>query len=180
MAEHDLHTPEYLRQRIAYDPETGILTWLERPLSDFPSERIGKAWNTRQVGNPAFHQQSSHGYRTGRLGGKNYYAHRVIWMIVYGREPANVDHINGDGWDNRLCNLRECSHAENLRNMKRNKRNTSGVTGVKRAHSRWAVQIGKDKFGSYPTMGEAAAVRRQLEHERGYSAGHGQPKTVRR
>lgn len=34
-------------------------------------------------------------------------AHRVAWYLQTGRIPVKIYHINGDGHDNRLKNLRE-------------------------------------------------------------------------
>ena len=118
MAKNELHTLEYLRQRIACDPEKGTLTFLERPMSDFPSERIGRGWNSRCAGRPAFNQKAAHGYLTGRFGGVNYYAHRLIWWLTYGDQPEVIDHINGDGWDNRIANLRNGSHGQRPKNIR--------------------------------------------------------------
>ncbi|HAR45060.1 MAG TPA: endonuclease [Nitrospiraceae bacterium] len=62
---------------------------------------------------------------------KTIYMHRVI----LGAGPHEmVDHINGDGLDNRKANIRKCTHAENQRNI--HARNSicgfKGVTKVQR------------------------------------------------
>jgi len=56
------------------------------------------------------------------------YMHRFIMSAQKGVE---IDHINGDRLDNRKCNLRLCSHLENLKNQPTaRKNNTSGFKGV--------------------------------------------------
>jgi hypothetical protein len=67
------------------------------------------------------------------------YLHRVIMNAQKGQE---VDHINGDGLDNRKANLRICSHSENLRNQKVSRANKYGYRGVG-----WHKQ--KDRFRAY-------------------------------
>ena len=43
--------------------------------------------------------------------------HHMVWALAYGRWPSQIDHINGDKTDNRLCNLREVSASENNKNV---------------------------------------------------------------
>jgi hypothetical protein len=168
----DLPSPDYLRERLAYDSETGQLIW-----------RVNKnarpSWNSRWAGQPAF-TANTEGYRTGRLGGKQYLAHRVIWAIVNGQWPrGQLDHINGDRQDNRISNLRVVDNTENARNATISKGNTSGVTGVWRdtRRDRWCAEIKVNRrkiyLGSFTSLEEAAAARKQSEKDYGFHPNHG-------
>lgn len=52
----------------------------------------------------------------------------VLGLPVY--DSRITDHINGNGMDNRKCNLRICTHAENMRNRRKNKNSKSRFKGV--------------------------------------------------
>lgn len=52
-----------------------------------------------------------------------------------------VDHINGDGLDNRRANLRAATPAQNAANQRLSSRSTSGFKGVTRQGSRWRAYI---------------------------------------
>ena len=57
--------------------------------------------------------------------------HRVAWVLTYGYLPKQIDHINGDKTDNRLCNLREVTQSESDRNRILPWKNSShGLPGV--------------------------------------------------
>ena len=84
-----------------YDPETGELWWKER--------RSNRVDMSRRAGS-----QNGHGYWQVRYKGKVYYQHRLIWQMVHGYIPSEIDHIDQDKSNNKLGNLRECTHAENM------------------------------------------------------------------
>ena len=73
-----------------------------------------------------------------------------------------VDHINGDGLDNRRANLRRATHAQNQANQRRSLANRSGFKGVSfyQRHGQWqsVIQIGgrKRHLGYFPTPRDAA------------------------
>ncbi|WP_104719980.1 HNH endonuclease [Pseudomonas syringae group genomosp. 3] len=72
--------------------------------------------------------------------------HRLITACPEGKV---VDHINGDGMDNRRANLRICSQAENLRNRKIHSNNKCGIKGVSYDPSSsirpWRAKINVDR-----------------------------------
>ena len=92
------------------------------------------------------------------------YMHRVILKPPVGLES---DHLNGNGCDNRRCNLRSCTHSQNLRNSRKpahRRGNTcsskyKGVTWHKQA-GKWQAQIGgssdKPYLGMFDHEKEAA------------------------
>ena len=161
MASRALPSPEVLRQLLRYEPDTGKLFWLERPPSAFvgsakaTAEMQARRWNTRNSGKEAFTFVNAQGYMRGGIFGVLHLAHRVIWAIEHGSWPPNqIDHINGDGLDNRLANLRAATSSENCMNRKPPSTNTSGVKGVSwhRAHGVWHARIkvsGKNKHIGY-------------------------------
>lgn len=93
--------------------------------------------------------------------GRSVLMHRVITNAPPGME---VDHINGDGLDNRRSNLRLATHAQNLRNQRVCRDNRSGFKGVCWDKSRcaWKAQIrlgGKNSnIGRFATPEEAHAA----------------------
>lgn len=70
--------------------------------------------------------------------------HRVIAERMFGTGgDCAVDHINGDGLDNRRANLRQATAAQNNSNRSRNRNSSSGYKGVSWMESerRWRACI---------------------------------------
>ena len=118
-------TTEDLRRLLHYDPATGHFTWKVSPGPHTPSG--ARASNRTRY------------YISIKIGHRRYLAHRLAWLYVHGRWPVKyLDHIDGNGRNNRLSNLRECSHKENHQNVKTHKDNKSGLLGVT-----WDKQTGR-------------------------------------
>jgi hypothetical protein len=107
---------EGLKEALDYDPETGALAWRERPRAHFVARADWKQFNRRFAGKPAGANQRRCRQVRITLRGRVFqlYAHRVIFALIHGRWPIEVDHENGDRFDNRLTNLREAGQAQNM------------------------------------------------------------------
>ncbi len=69
--------------------------------------------------------------------------HQMVWVVVHGRLPSQIDHINGNPLDNRLENLREVSSSENMLNIvhrwQPNAR--TGLPGVYPCDERFGIKV---------------------------------------
>lgn len=179
MAKKPIISVETLRQLITYDPDTGALTWLPRPVELFVDERAWKIWTTKNVGKPALASNLA-GYRHGGIFRRCYLAHRVGFALYNGHWPTgDIDHINGARSDNRIINLRDVTHKENLRNQAMRDTNKSGANGVMwfAARKKWTAQItvdGKTKsLGYFVKFDEAVKARKAAEMAFGFHSNHG-------
>lgn len=130
-------TQEYLKSILNYDCETGIFTW-----------KINKS--ITKAGNIAGSIKKE-SYCVIKIHRKDYMAHRLAWLYVYGYFPTYIDHINGIRNDNKLSNLREVTSSQNSCNRKISIRNTSGVKGVTwhKQINKWQVVIGINGKNKY-------------------------------
>ena len=165
MASNPLPPIDFLRECVDYDPETGRFVWRERPLSHFREDHIGRTWNKRLAGLTAFTTVDRDGYLRGevlQLDGPRWRvrAHRAAFLLMTGRTPDLVDHINGRPDDNRWANLREADSLGNARNRRSKKGLPKGVfAGYKgRFEARIGYQDRKIYLGIYDTPGEAHAA----------------------
>lgn len=77
------------------------------------------------------------GYACRKENGKHLGMHRVIL-----KTKGFVDHINGNGLDNRRCNLRKTNHSRNAMNMKIHK--GKNYKGVSLDNGYWRTTIWKN------------------------------------
>jgi hypothetical protein len=137
-----------LREVLAYFPTTGRFRWRMRRTRGGKGEA-----GTDRPG----------GYRRIQIDGVFHYSHRLVWLYVHGKHPTGeIDHRNGNPADNRIANLRQCPHTENIWNAVR--RNISGTTGLTRRGCKWQARITVNgrryNLGSYDSRKEAAAAYR--------------------
>lgn len=153
-----------VRALLTYDPVTGLFKWRSGIPSYFKAGLLGRevncaTWNKRYAGKPAFTSIGGNGYLLGEILSRKYLAHRVAWALHTGEWPkAIVDHANGDPKDNRWCNLRLATKAQNGQNAKTPKHNRSGVKGVSRRQGRnsWRAQLRVD--GRYVFIGNSVCL----------------------
>lgn len=83
------------------------------------------------------------GYVHIKVFGVEYYAHRIIWQIIYGDDnmPPMVDHEDGVKHNNRLKNLRAATSGQNAANSKPRKDSGTGIKGVRFKNGKWLASI---------------------------------------
>ena len=155
---NDIITKERLRELLFYNPRTGVFIW---------------RMNTRRAGLEAGYLANSQGTKSRiiHIGDRWYKAHRLAWLYMTCVWPLNeIDHKDGDAWNNRWSNLREATHQQNRSNNRHYVTNKLGVLGVRRLPSgKYYAKIcsnGKNKYlGCYKTLEEARRVRRAAARE---------------
>tara|TARA_R110000737_G_C14409615_1_gene455728 strand:+ start:129 stop:632 length:504 start_codon:yes stop_codon:yes gene_type:complete len=91
-----------------YEPETGVIR-----------NKVSRSYAKQGARAGSLHKRS--GYRRLSVGGVNYLAHRVAWLLSHRSIPTDmqIDHINGVRDDNRIDNLRLATHQQNGFNRRR-------------------------------------------------------------
>jgi len=161
-------TQAELRERVNYDPDSGIMTLKRKPRKGGHTP-IGGVMGSKHKA----------GYLEVRLNNRAYLIHRLAWLYMYGEWPDNVDHINHDRTDNRLINLRSVARVDNQRNQKMKSNNSSGVTGVywMAGRGKWLSKIKvaykETNLGYHGNFFDAVCARKSAELLYGFHANHG-------
>jgi hypothetical protein len=143
-------TQEVLLENFRYDETTGNLYW-----------KVKRSYIT-DLSKPISAKDSSGYIRVcTKLSGKikNYGVHRLIWTMVYGVIPKNIDHIDGDRTNNKISNLREATHQQNMMNRKKRCDSKNTYKGTYRVKNSWIAEIWfmnkRYYLGSFKTDKEA-------------------------
>ena len=176
---------EEAAQLLSYDKETGELRYSEAPIELFATQAAWKRHSTFLAGKTAGSVLDNGVCRYLKIQyqRKHLQAHHVAWFIATGEHVQDgwfIDHINGDGLDNRMCNLRLVSMQENMRNKRLYRNKTIGIFGVlpmRGNRVRYDVYIGgeegQERVGIYEDFFEACCARKSAEIRHGYHANHG-------
>ena len=179
---------ELMRRLYRYDAKGGFIYACDRLPEDFYDTGKGSSfvsaagsaskYNKDRSGNLILNnrvktERSTCYYLNGSLSymgvSKKLFAHRVAFFLYHGHYPVwpnSVDHINHDGCDNRIVNLREVTAREQTMNTRLSKANTSGVKGVSflKDRGKWRASANIDgrkvNLGTFSNVNDAIAARK--------------------
>lgn len=103
-------------------------------------------------------------YRQIKVDGKIYREHQLIWFFFNFKMPKLVDHIDHDIHNNKITNLREVTHKENIRHGSGRQ---AGIFRHKNGKYLASIYVDcvRKHLGSFNTYGEALDRRKQAEKE---------------
>ena len=100
-------------------------------------------------------------------------------MHSNGDWPCEIDHIDGNGLNNKISNLRNVSRVENSKNQRKSTRNKSGVVGVcwDRTYNKWKASIRVNgvlhHVGQFKSLFDAVCASKQSELKYDFHRNHG-------
>lgn len=98
--------------------------------------RIKSKWNnpipSQNVGVRSFEMNGDPNGWTLRFKNNEYKVHRIIWTLTHGEiDPClEIDHLDGNPFNNRIDNLRLKAHKDNMRNQRLHSNSTTGYSGI--------------------------------------------------
>lgn len=152
-------TPEQAREHFMYDPLTGIF------------ERRDSSRKRRAHTGTLNHRKDT-SYVVLCVDQKKFYGHRIAWLIAVGPIPPGmvIDHIDGDGTNNRLSNLRAVSKVINQRNRRRpHNGSVTDVAGVTPHRGGFSVSLPAGYAGWTKDFFEACCIRKSGEARLGFT-----------
>lgn len=153
MAETVIHSDEVvalLRDKYSYDEVEGVIT-------------------ERKTGQPANITVTRTGYGLIRpqFNGKRVrlLVHRLAWLLHYGDQPTELDHIDRDKTNNRINNLRVTSRRNNNFNQGVRSDSKSGVKNItwNSQKSKWQLYKDRTHYGFFSTVNAAVEAKEALK-----------------
>lgn len=168
---HTKLTREHLLEIFTYDRNAGKVFW-KKPTG-----------NRVKPGRAAGNKCRFHGneYIQVRVQRTNFLMHRLIWFLEYGEFPkGQIDHIDGNGLNNKIENLRDVTVQEQAKNLSRRMTNSSGITGVtwNKNLRAWVAQISVNNQAIYighfkdDSFEQAVKARKDAEIKFGFHKNH--------
>lgn len=161
-------TQGYLKTILHYCRETGIWTWLYSNGAATIGKRAGCLTHK--------------GYLVIRINGYGYEAQLLAYLYIEGKFPPDnheIDHIDKDVGNNKYCNYRLVTKAQNQWNAKLSSRSTTGIKGLTRAKDCYLARISINgirvtKRFSFDKQNEAITYLTSLRNQlHGEFANHG-------
>ena len=163
---------EVLKNRLDYDPSTGIFRWKQNMLN-----------NKIKKGDIAGSKKGNYSRRSGKsiylyigVNRKLYAANRLAYYMYYEKDPYPLDvhHKNFDTLDNSITNLELLSGADNSSYKQLYINNTSGISGVRVTSEgrprATGYHRGKEfNLGTFETEAEAIQVKKEFDDKKHHS-----------
>lgn len=169
-------TQKRLKELFCYSKETGIFI-----------RRIARSGVSKgsEAGTIHFDPKVGKRYRKINIDNVIYPTHRLAWLYVTGRFPVDqIDHIDGNGLNNKWDNLREVSNAENKKNRRLQSTNSSGFCGIhwREDLKKWraVIQVNKKTIhlGVFKDKDDAINARKAANVKYNFHCNHGQDRPL--
>lgn len=144
-------TIERLKELFEYHEDGYLINKVSRGRTAKAGDRAGRGIQTKN-------------YRQIRVDGRNIREHIIIWCILKGEYPVEINHIDHDRTNNKIENLENVTHQANIQHEYKGK--PHGVIPYRKT-GKWIARITiKDRskyLGIFNTYEEARASRLKAE-----------------
>lgn len=177
----DLPDKDVLEELFHYDELTGQLYYRYRDRKWFKTNNAFAVFNSRTAGKTVGSKRGASRYSKCTLFNNTHLTHRLIYKLVTGESPEEVDHIDGDTFNNKIENLRPSNKKLNKLNQKVPKHNTTGFVGVtKQTNGKWRASYMLERktfsVGTFKDYEEACKAALEARLNAGFYKEHGDRK----
>lgn len=131
-------TANDINKYFSYDKENGKLFWKDHWNESTKTRLIGKECGSIKLG------PTGKKYLRVKISDGQYYVHQLVYFIETGLVDSkmHIDHIDGNGLNNKINNLRLVTHRKNQQNRHYHINKTKLVGASFREHAgRWVGKI---------------------------------------